>query len=154
MSFASRKAESLSVCTAWCALEITHTEDYEVEKTILCLSEDKDEAWKVFIDALPNDIIDWQKRYHHWHASDFEKILYIIPNIAEMPWVKIEKKKLDWCDVEVVHMYHDWDEWDNRVKLTFEQKEKLYELFGADWDMTSSSSVHFQFSKMALVPVE
>jgi hypothetical protein len=48
---------------------------------------------------------------------------------------------------------HNWDKYDDMVKLTFEQKEAMYELCGADWDMTGSSSIHLRFDKVALVPV-
>jgi len=154
MSIQTRRTEAMSVCTAYCALQIEHTEDYETIKTILCLSEDHDTAWKVFVDNLPNDIIGWQQRYHHWHVSDLEKIKQIIPDIEQQPWVVIDIKKHDYFKTEVVYMHHNWDKFDDMIKLTFEQKEALYDLFGADWDMTGSSSIHLQFNKVALVPIE
>jgi hypothetical protein len=153
MSIESKRTETMAVCTAWCALQIEHTEDYETIKTILCVSDDHATAWKVFVDNLPNDIIGWQQRYHHWHLSDLEKIKQIIPDIEQQKYVVIDIKKHDYFKTEVVYMHHNWDEYENRKELTFEQKEALYVLFGADWDLTGSSSIHLQFNKVALVPV-
>ena len=154
MTIQQKRTETMAVCTAWCALQIEHTEDYETIKTILCLSQDHDEAWKVFVDHLPNDIVAWQQRYHHWHEADLAKVINIIPDLEQQEWVKINRSSmLHDASVTFVHLSHNWEKYDSMVQLTFEQKEALYVLFGADWDNTSSSSYHLRFNKVALVPI-
>jgi hypothetical protein len=149
-----KPAYDITISTAWVAKRIDVSEDHETTVTLLCISQDYDTAYSVFIEALPNKIVHWNKRYHHWSADTVCKIRAICPLMDTYEWLQLNSFRHTPESPKLYDLNYKWDvEHGEETPLTFDQKEALCELLGSYWDQTGSSHMEYQFGKVALVPI-
>ena len=139
--------------------------DYDEPETVhpIAIGPDREAVYNALLDALPSNIVAWHKRYTEWDEETFKKVLDIVPDIPDLPWVHvIEVESMyfhnDDKDTKAYVLDYHWDVWnaedENKHKLSREQKDKLFKLLGGHWDCSRSTSMTYSMHRCVLVPTE
>jgi hypothetical protein len=161
-SFMNMKTAEVSI--AYLATVVDVDDWNERTTTLIAMGCDKDVVETAFYNELPSYIEGWDKRYNEWNQEDYDNVLRIYPTLHECKWLNVHKTTRKYINVlgneTEVHRYtidriYDYEpteeEWE-AAKLTQEQKKALYKLFGGTWEPNKSTSKHYYFEEVMLVP--